>query len=551
MPNLIRSVACAISGGVDSAVSAYLLKKNGFDVVGVFMTNWDPLNEGMSCSLSSDRDDAKLVCERLDIPFHELNFVREYWIYVFQPLLRCYEYGSTPNPDVLCNRFIKFNLLTAKLLRLSKCAGVTKHAVDNTIRVDALATGHYCQSSFGNFLQYRSDKEPHLLRGTDFVKDQTFWLSTISHRHLRHFMFPIGGLLKPTVKKIAADIGLQAIAARRESMGMCFIGKRRFSDFIESYLTPKVGLFKEFLTGIVLDEHRGMWHAYSPLTSTVPTVDLTVVAVKETTYMHPPAGLQRLCRLHVSSQAFRTFQKYDTNLRERRLPVSLQAYEPPPLQQYCHSRRFRSTRLMNSVYSNYVFTTTLLGQRANITRANGPFYIAQMDFHTQDIYVVRDPYHPCLFMRKCWTAPAVWINSSPPNLPSNDIQFQWQNKWRSVTCKVEPHDNLVEAARSVHPCIDKKLSVPVGDHLLQTMDTDCEADRCVGPCLSITLDEPMRCIASGQWAALYAENRCLGGAMICGSVSLWDEGRESPYTEWDYAHYELDYNTANTKSVIN
>ncbi|KAF7249207.1 hypothetical protein EG68_08529 [Paragonimus skrjabini miyazakii] len=454
MPSLIRSVACAISGGVDSAVSAYLLKKKGFNVTGVFMTNWDPLDEGVSCSLSSDRDDAKLVCEKLDIPFRELNFVREYWIYVFQPLLRCYQYGSTPNPDVLCNRFIKFNLLTAKLLRLSKCAGVRKDAVDNAIHVDALATGHYCQSSFGNFLQYRSDKEPHLLRSADSVKDQTFWLSTISHRHLRHFMFPIGGLLKPTVKRIAAEIGLQAIAARRESMGMCFIGKRRFSDFIESYLTPKVGLFKEFLTGIVLDEHRGIHH----------------------------------------------------------------------------------------------YT---LGQRANITRANGPFYIAQMDFHTQDIYVVRDAYHPCLFMRKCWTAPAVWINSSPPNLPSNDVQFQWQNKWRSVTCRIEPHDNLVEAAMSVYPCADKKFSIPVGDHLLQTVDTDCEDDRCVGPCLSITLDEPMRCIASGQWAALYAGNRCLGGAMICGSVSLWDEGRESSYTEWDYTHYELDYNTADTKSVIN
>ncbi|KAA3675935.1 tRNA-5-taurinomethyluridine 2-sulfurtransferase [Paragonimus westermani] len=159
MTKLIRSVACAISGGVDSAVSAYLLKKNGFDVTGVFMTNWDSLNEGVSCSLSSDRDDAKLVCERLDIPFRELNFVREYWIYVFHSF--------------------SFSLLLVFVFVL-------------------------------------------------------LISSEISHRHLQHFMFPVGGLLKPTVKKIAADIGLQAIAARRESMGMCFIGKRRFSDFIES-----------------------------------------------------------------------------------------------------------------------------------------------------------------------------------------------------------------------------------------------------------------------------------------------------------------------------
>ncbi|KAA3675937.1 tRNA-5-taurinomethyluridine 2-sulfurtransferase [Paragonimus westermani] len=242
------------------------------------------------------------------------------------------------------------------------------------------------------------------------------------------------------------------------------------------YLTPKAGLFKEFLTGLVLDEHRGRESSF---------------------YL---------------------------------------------------SHTFSSDRAAR--YSTGVHHYTL-GQRANIMRADGPFYIAQMDFHTQDIYVVRDPYHPCLFMRKCWTAPAVWINSSPPNLPSSDVQFQWQNKWRSVTCKIEPYDNLVDAAMSVHPCADKKLSVPVGDHLLQTMDTDCEADRHVGPCLSITLDEPMRCIASGQWAALYAGNRCLGGAMICGSVSLWDEGRETPYTEWDYARYELDYHTVNIRSAVN
>ncbi|VDP94249.1 unnamed protein product [Echinostoma caproni] len=152
-----------VSGGVDSSVSAYLLKKKGFEVKGVFMTNWDPLDEGLQCSVNEDREDAKQVCERLKIPFYELNFVREYWQFVFEPLIQSYKYGATPNPDVLCNRFVKFNLL----LKAWK------------IEADAIATGHYCQNSYGNFLENIPENEARLLRSADPVKDQTFWLSTV------------------------------------------------------------------------------------------------------------------------------------------------------------------------------------------------------------------------------------------------------------------------------------------------------------------------------------------------------------------------------------
>ncbi|VDM36252.1 unnamed protein product [Hydatigera taeniaeformis] len=218
----IRRVACAISGGVDSAVSAYLLKRKGFEVIGVFMTNWDQQDESLKCSIDADREDAQFVCRKLGIEFIELNFVKEYWNNVFVYVIvhlkdECsktvdsYLEGKTPNPDILCNRYVKFQKLAEHALRYSpKC--------HPSIYADALATGHYAQNSFGNFLENREihSSPPKLLRSVDPVKDQTFWLCNVSWKHLQFCMFPVGSLLKARVKEIAASVGLERIAKRKE-----------------------------------------------------------------------------------------------------------------------------------------------------------------------------------------------------------------------------------------------------------------------------------------------------------------------------------------------
>ncbi|CAH8543871.1 unnamed protein product [Dicrocoelium dendriticum] len=156
------------------------------------MTNWDPLDEDGECSTSKDKKDAQYICDKLDIPFYDLTFVREYWLYVFQPLLKYYEYGWTPNPDVLCNRFIKFNFFANKVLRnLQQEDDPSQSSKQRcSLQVDAIATGHYCQNSFGNYLQKRSSERPFLMRSADPVKDQTFWLST-------HHGLYFGILLQP------------------------------------------------------------------------------------------------------------------------------------------------------------------------------------------------------------------------------------------------------------------------------------------------------------------------------------------------------------------
>ncbi|CAH8585041.1 unnamed protein product [Schistosoma margrebowiei] len=457
--NSIHSVVCAISGGVDSAVSAYLLKKkgrllftknlcitSGFQVKGVFMTNWDSLDENTDCSLDKDRQDAQFVCDHLGIPFFEKNFVKEYWNYVFLPLIKSYEQGATPNPDILCNRFVKFNLLTRAVLKSkNQCADDDGQASSN-LAADAIATGHYCQNSFGNYLQCRKDNiEARLLRSVDRVKDQTFWLSTISHKELPYCMFPVGDLLKTQVKQIAQDIGLSRIYSRRESMGMCFIGKRRFSEFIDNYLEPKPGVYKDLETDQVLEEHTGVHH----------------------------------------------------------------------------------------------FT---LGQRIPIKRLNGPYYVSKMDCHNQIIYVVRDPAHPSLFMRKCWCGPAVWINSEPfSSINSRNIQFQWQNKWRPVNCILKPFSDISLASAYLRKYMKRCLSSSDNATLASVIDASIEDNREVGPCLSIELEVPMRCIAPGQWCAFYDNDICLGGAMICGSISLWEEGQNTSYHEWNHVDYELTY----------
>uniref|UniRef100_A0A669D0K4 Mitochondrial tRNA-specific 2-thiouridylase 1 n=1 Tax=Oreochromis niloticus TaxID=8128 RepID=A0A669D0K4_ORENI len=243
---LIKHVVCAMSGGVDSSVAALLLKRRGYNVTGVFMRNWDSLDEKGVCSTEKDCEDAYRVCQSLDVPFHQMSYVKEYWHEVFSNLLKEYERGRTPNPDILCNKHIKFNHFH-------------KYAID-TLGADAMATGHYARTSQEDdevFEQIRNRKSVKLYKGADLLKDQTFFLSQIPQQALRQTMFPLAGLTKEFVKKIAAEAGFHHVLKKKESMGICFIGERNFENFILEYLEPKPGNFVSIEDGTVMGTHKG------------------------------------------------------------------------------------------------------------------------------------------------------------------------------------------------------------------------------------------------------------------------------------------------------
>ncbi|XP_004084364.1 mitochondrial tRNA-specific 2-thiouridylase 1 [Oryzias latipes] len=256
---LIRHVVCAMSGGVDSSVAALLLKRRGYNVTGVFMRNWDSLDEGGLCSSQRDCEDALRVCHILDIPFHQVCYVKEFWHEVFSYLLKEYERGRTPNPDILCNKRIKFNYFH-------------KYAI-HTLGADAMATGHYARTSQEDdevFQQSHVAPPTSLFRdrfqipnpvrlhtAADQSKDQTFFLSQISQDALRQTLFPLAGLTKEFVKKMAAEAGLHHVLKKKESMGICFIGERNFQNFILEYLEPKPGNLVSVEDGAVMGSHQG------------------------------------------------------------------------------------------------------------------------------------------------------------------------------------------------------------------------------------------------------------------------------------------------------
>ena len=238
-----RNVICAISGGVDSAVSAFLLKRQGYSVTGVFMKNWDGIDEHGVCSSDYDEDDAKFVCNHLNIPFQKANFVRDYWNEVFTELLSGYQNGCTPNPDILCNKHVKF--------------GAFYRYVSTYFKESFMATGHYAINSYGCFLENIHSGKAKLMKAVDQSKDQTLFLSQISQKALQKTMFPVGNLFKKEVKQIALSQGLDRIVKKKESTGICFIGKRNFHKFIEEYIEPKNGKFINAETGHVIGQHNG------------------------------------------------------------------------------------------------------------------------------------------------------------------------------------------------------------------------------------------------------------------------------------------------------
>ena len=223
-------VVVGMSGGVDSSVTAYLLKKQGHEVIALFMKNWE--DEG--CTTASDQEDVAAVAGELDIPFYTVNFAKEYWDRVFSRCLKEYAEGHTPNPDIWCNQEIKFKLFFEKALRLG---------------ADYLATGHYCQKIDGK-----------LHRGFDENKDQSYFLYTMQKEVLDKVLFPIGHLPKSEVRKIALEAGLST-ATKKDSTGICFIGKRNFRTFLSRYLPPKKGEFQK-VDGTVVAEHEGA-HLYT------------------------------------------------------------------------------------------------------------------------------------------------------------------------------------------------------------------------------------------------------------------------------------------------
>ncbi|CAG4945469.1 unnamed protein product [Parnassius apollo] len=242
---MFKKIAIGISGGVDSAVAALLLKRSGYNVEGVFMKNWDNNYEAGFCSDKKDFEDAIFVCHKLSIPLHKVHFIKEYWNEVFTVLLNEYETGLTPNPDILCNRYIKFDSF------FEHCR--------NNLGVDAIATGHYANTSFGPFLEYyKHDEGVRLLQPVDKHKDQTFFLSQVKQLALRKCMFPIANMLKTTVRDIARKEGLLQVANKKDSTGICFIGKRRFQAFIDDFIQTKKGLFVDIDTGQVVGEHEGI-----------------------------------------------------------------------------------------------------------------------------------------------------------------------------------------------------------------------------------------------------------------------------------------------------
>ena len=229
-----KTVALGMSGGVDSSVAAILLKERGARVVGLFMKNWDETDANGECPAARDYQDVVNVCHKLDIPYHGMEFIDEYQEEVFTPFLDSLDRGETPNPDVLCNKEIKFKHFFQKSM---------------DIGADFLATGHYCQNQF-------FDGRHHLIVGADGNKDQTYFLYTLKESVLKKVLFPIGHLKKPEVRQLARQHDLPN-ALKKDSTGICFIGKRNFKNFISRHVPHRPGPFKR-LDGTVVGQHTGV-----------------------------------------------------------------------------------------------------------------------------------------------------------------------------------------------------------------------------------------------------------------------------------------------------
>lgn len=239
----MKKVVIGMSGGVDSSVAAIKLKEQGYEVIGLFMRNWDSFTDGEYdgapvstvgiCPQEEDYNDAKAVCDKLGIPLHRKDFIKEYWYYVFTYFLDELKKGRTPNPDIMCNKYIKFDMFAKEAEKLG---------------ADYIATGHYARIEDGK-----------LLKAVDDNKDQTYFLSQVSKAQLKNVLFPIGDMVKPDVRKVAEEYGLLT-AKKKDSTGICFIGERNFTTFLKNYLPNTPGDVVNIDTNEVVGQHVGLMY---------------------------------------------------------------------------------------------------------------------------------------------------------------------------------------------------------------------------------------------------------------------------------------------------
>jgi len=235
-----KKVVLGMSGGVDSSVAAILLKEQGYDVIGVFMKNWEEKDDNGVCLSEEDYKDVIAVAEQLEIPYYSVNFVKEYWDKVFTYFLNEYKRGRTPNPDVMCNKEIKFRAFLDYAMKIG---------------ADYVATGHYAR-----IIHEEKDRniKSVMLRGVDDNKDQTYFLCQLNQEQLEKVLFPLGNYTKPQIREIAEKYNLKT-AKKKDSTGICFIGERNFNEFLSKYLPAKKGNIVN-TEGKILGRHNGLMY---------------------------------------------------------------------------------------------------------------------------------------------------------------------------------------------------------------------------------------------------------------------------------------------------
>ncbi|WP_445426696.1 tRNA 2-thiouridine(34) synthase MnmA [Alishewanella sp. HL-SH06] len=236
--NSSKKVIVGMSGGVDSSVSAWLLIQQGYQVEGLFMKNWEEDDNDEYCAAAEDMADAQAVCDKLGIKLHKVNFAAEYWDNVFEYFLAEYQAGRTPNPDIMCNKEIKFKAFL--------------EFAAEALQADYIATGHYVRRRL-------QDGHWQMLRGLDQNKDQSYFLYTLAEQHIAQTLFPVGELEKPAVRAIAEQQGL-ITHDKKDSTGICFIGERKFKDFLQQYLPAQPGDIVSIDDQKVIGQHDGLMY---------------------------------------------------------------------------------------------------------------------------------------------------------------------------------------------------------------------------------------------------------------------------------------------------